>query len=356
MISEPIFLLGCHKSGTSLLRALLDGSPELFVIPIEAHFFQYGGYWVDYALRSSLPATLTFRDLVRSFTKLIETSNQKTSPTSPVDLVGKWNVDRFSHYLRTFGAPRYEEHGFRGFLDTYVEAIHVSLYGDSPSISRFVEKSVENAEFASILKRIYPGAKFVHILRNPYATLVSIRRHKTRKNYPFIAGIIDAMINSYYYLYKNRSLMSDYMVIRYEDLVTKPQEVMREVTRFIEIEFVEALFEPTVMGKFWKGNSSRGRQFEGISTQPLVSWRQEIRPLEVSFVNLLFGHILQDYGYQLQEAQGSPYQPCPRERLKTYFANRWLWRFKVRAQHYAFKAKPDRSLTSPLIKNRQSHI
>ena len=38
-MENPVFILGSHKSGTSLLRNLLDGISGFFVIPIEAHFF-----------------------------------------------------------------------------------------------------------------------------------------------------------------------------------------------------------------------------------------------------------------------------------------------------------------------------
>ena len=34
-----VFILGQHKSGSSLLRSLLDGHPDLFVIPVETHYF-----------------------------------------------------------------------------------------------------------------------------------------------------------------------------------------------------------------------------------------------------------------------------------------------------------------------------
>jgi hypothetical protein len=37
----PVFILGNLKSGTTLVQALLDGHPELFVIPVELKFFKF---------------------------------------------------------------------------------------------------------------------------------------------------------------------------------------------------------------------------------------------------------------------------------------------------------------------------
>ncbi|MGA1778589.1 MAG: sulfotransferase [Schleiferiaceae bacterium] len=55
MPHAPIFILGSHKSGTSLLRSLLDGHPDLFVIPFETHFMALLGRWITYSYRKQAP-------------------------------------------------------------------------------------------------------------------------------------------------------------------------------------------------------------------------------------------------------------------------------------------------------------
>ncbi|MGI8607235.1 MAG: sulfotransferase, partial [Gaiellaceae bacterium] len=54
-LKRPVFILGAHKSGTSLLRSLLDATPGFFVLPKEPHFFAYSGRWIDYPLRRRQP-------------------------------------------------------------------------------------------------------------------------------------------------------------------------------------------------------------------------------------------------------------------------------------------------------------
>jgi protein-tyrosine sulfotransferase len=324
---NPVFLLGSHKSGTSLLRSLLDGSDELFVIPIEAHFFQFSGWWVDYALRRSPPVNLSFDEVVDSFTQHIRQSNERTSQTSDSKLTGRWNVDRFTEHLNKTGQTPFENADFRGFLDRYVEAMHISLYGDSPAVRRFAEKSVENAEYAPVLKTLYPQAKFVHLIRNPYATLVALRRHLARRHYPFLGNAIEALDNSYYHLYKNPSILPDYLVVRYEDLVAEPSDVMKQVATFIDIDFSESLLEPTLIGEPWAGNSSSGSSFSGISSEPLTTWRREIRSLEIHFVNAFFAHVLRDHGYERLMSRVSAYRPVQGENPRSYLANRLFWAF-----------------------------
>ena len=55
---KPIFILGAHKSGTSYLRALLDGHPDLYVVPLEAHYFQHLGFNIENYIRS--PYTIDY--------------------------------------------------------------------------------------------------------------------------------------------------------------------------------------------------------------------------------------------------------------------------------------------------------
>ncbi len=332
-MKEPVFILGSHKSGTSLLRALLDGAEGLFVIPLEAHFVQYSGFWVDYALRSSRPRTLAFEEVVGNFVRHIRQSNERASQTSDSILAGRWNVSKFEAYLRKEGRLCYQPDNLRPFLDCYIDALHIGLHGAPPTAERFVEKSVENAEYATLLQKWFPDARFIHVVRNPYATLTSIRKHMTRNHYPFLGNALSALHNSYYHLYKNPRLIADYLVIRYEDLVTSTKKVMRTIADFIGIAFSERLLQPTFMGSPWGGNSTSGQPFTTISTQPLVTWQQAIHPLETSFINLLFPHVLRDYGYKRMEMNGSIYRPAPRERLMVYLANRGLW-WIVRRLHF----------------------
>tara|TARA_B110000902_G_C14289677_1_gene580328 strand:- start:1087 stop:1470 length:384 start_codon:yes stop_codon:yes gene_type:complete len=53
MLSKPIFILGAHKSGTTLLRSLFDGTDNLCVVPFEPHIFEILGFSISYAGRQT---------------------------------------------------------------------------------------------------------------------------------------------------------------------------------------------------------------------------------------------------------------------------------------------------------------
>lgn len=323
---DPVFLLGSHKSGTSLLRSLFDGAEQLFVVPIETHFFQYCGYWIDYALCRSLPKPLDFDQFVSRLMQHLQQSHTSDSRTSDSMLKGRWSIDRFRKYLESHGLDAFVAGDHRRLLECYIGAVHVSLYGYPPSTGRFLEKSVEHAEFAVLLRTLYPDAKFIHLVRNPYATLVAVRKHFSKRSYPYLGSILEALENSYYFLYRNQQEITNYNVVRYEDLVSKPEETMRALARFVDVPFKEVLLMPTSMGEPWKGNSTSGLKFNGISTAPLASWKTSLNDLEKALVNLLFHHVLRDFGYPSLESERSPYWPVRGETPAVFIANRWLWR------------------------------
>jgi len=323
-LKSPIFLLGAHKCGTSLLRSLFDGHPDLFVIPFEAHFFPNLGHWVHYPFRKRFPQKYSWETFRRNIIRWVEHCNSSTDPLADSVCTNLFSIEEFRATLPKNIETQKES------IEAYVKSIYRSLKGlNMTDDLRFLEKSVENAEFALELRSMFPDCTFIHIVRNPYSAFVSNRKYKTgpKRRFPFIKNIHGALVNSTYFLYKNRNLLPDYQIVRYEDLVTAPEKTMKQICEKIRLPFVQNLLEPTFLGQPWGGNSTSGKTFEGISTETLDKWKDEITPLETTLVNKTLQHVLDDYGYEIIERSHSPYFPCPKETPKIYIANRLYLRY-----------------------------
>lgn len=307
------------------MRNLLDGVPDFFVVPIEMHFFEYTGLWVDYAIRRSLPVNLTFEQVLEHIKKAITATDQKFGGGSVE--TEQWDIARLLNHLAKLGREPFENGDYRGFINAYMEAIYLALKGELPPKSiRYVEKTVENAEFACFLNKLYPDAKFIHIVRNPYAALVSTRKFiALHGNYPYLGTVLDALENSYYHAFCNPLCIEDYLVLRYEDLIQQTESIMRQVASFLEIPFENVMLYPTTLGMEWQGNSMSGQRFNGISTDPLTVWKDEIHPLEIELVNLLLHHVLNKFGYEKIHPSYSLYLPVKGEKVRKYVANRFYW-------------------------------
>ena len=320
--SSPIFLLGSHKSGSSLLRSLLDNHDALTVLPSEAHFFQYSGFWVDYALRKSDYIDLDLKARLQKLHRFIAEENHCDDPFGASVMKERYNPDLFREVINSFSGDSLKE-----AIDCYFNAIYYSWQRKNiDKNTRIVEKSVENAEYASVYKGIYPDAKFVHIVRNPYATLVAIRKSRPSPGYPPLKSIIEALYNSYYFLYKNEMTIGDYLVIRFEDLVSDTSATMKIISDFLSIEFNDKLLMPTINGELWQGNSTGNEKFNGISTAPLERWKNNISDFEIISINKKLRHIITKYQYGLLEPRHHKlrqiYEPFKNEKLQIYVRNR----------------------------------
>lgn len=330
-MKAPVFILGSHKSGTSLLRSLLDGMPGFFVIPLEVHLFELAGLWIDYAIRRRLPHNRRFSQVLEEVQTNLTRSNEKSGSLARFGgdsaAAHAWNIPAAMDHLAQHGRVPFEAGNLRGFMDALVSAYHLGLTGSLPSEeTRFVEKSVENAEFAPLLKKLYPEASFIHILRNPYATLVSIRKFMQQHGaYPYLGTLLDALEHSAYYAVNNPLAVDDYLVLRYEDLVTEPGNCMQQVAGLLKVPYQTEMLKPSVMGQEWQGNSMSGEPMQGVSSQPMERWKGEINPLETTLVNQVLEQMLERFRYEKQQPKGSPWKVNKGERLKKYLANRAFW-------------------------------
>lgn len=318
MKNPPVFILGSHKSGTSLLRSLLDGHPELYVIPFETHFMASLGRWVQYSYRRQTPhENFEFSE------KLLETlkkySNSKDRQTDAVlsDVIDLKNI---TDVLK-------KEKGIKSPKDA------LQLIGDLmpllvPEMSdakgkRVVEKSVEHAEMAMELYHCFPDAHFIHIVKNPYANFVALRKFKSKdQGYPLINRVYDSLENGYFFLDKNKKIIPNYKVLRYEDLARNPKQIMSEISDFLDIKFDKNMLEPSVLSKPWSGNSAYG-SINGISSKFIDNWKNEIHPNEANLITKNLSHVLQSYGYEKQTIHKGGWRPAKGESLIRFLYNRF---------------------------------
>lgn len=326
MIASPIFILGAHKSGTSLIRSLLDGHPEIFAVPIESHFFPLMKRWVDYPFQRTAPERIAREDFIGNATAWLARSNQSRWRYADNAAVDMFDIQVFRQDLeKSLSGCGDPDESPQAYFDAYMRAIHIALHGKELEADiRVAEKSVENAEFAPELAQWYPEARFIHVVRNPYAVITAYRKSRGTEQYPWLGKIYTALNNTLYHLDRNRRVLKHYNVIRYEDLVSHPRRVIESLAEALKLPFTAGLLQPTLLAEPWEGNSSSGRRFEGISGARRDRWREEISALEAAVVNRYLSHLSVELGYPQFEHPGTVYRPATGERPKEYFANRLL--------------------------------
>lgn len=326
----PIFILGCHKSGTSLLRALLDGHRDLSVYPVETHFFRNLSLFNRYAFAGRSIITSP-ADLSEVFRTHVEARSAPASKFSDAPNFSGYSVSEFEKRFR----PSAHE-SVAGVFRHYIECLSQSHLSAPPEFypdRRIVEKSVENYEFYPIIRSVFPDAHFIHIVRNPYAVTSAIMG--ALDSPMFATRLVSAArvaATSLTTAYSYQVTQNNYLTVRFEDLVTSPDRTMQAVAEFLGIEFTEQLLLPGSADRPWLGNSVSQNATAEITTQPIDAWQERISPIELFVVNHFCRPAMEVWGYECLShgSRCSLMLPAASETRLMYFYNRILLLAAVR--------------------------
>lgn len=331
-LRSPIFILGCHKSGTSLVRSLLDSHPEIdFVYPNELHFFRIAGCEMHYPLGPRFPAPADFTELARNALRQIEPAakgKKAFARFGPHSSLNSFSSELFLEAMAAEPVPTSSRDQFLRYLEAVAVSLRYNLDQQRHPI-RIVEKSVSNVEFAGSLKRFFPDCHFVHVVRNPYANIVGIRRAKRGSDsVGSLRALVGAIGLSFRHALKNRDSLPDYHILRYEDLLQDPERLTRDLCSRLRIGWSGSMLVSTVLGQPWGGNSSSRADFgSAISQRPLHEWKGHIKSIEISLINRHFPDVMSILGYEKVRPRRHWLLPELNERPSAYLSNRLYLRF-----------------------------
>ncbi len=314
------FGAGQAKSGTTLLIALLDGHPQLLVLPEETAYFptalnKYGRAGrraqVDYLTKEALSRVLF---------------------GGPPE----WEKVDYSHFPTAEFRDRFEGAAFhpknanRDLLVLMVEAYAATLGRPLDSITRWIEKTPANRRFIPQIIERFPSSKILLTIRDPRAILAAqIALEKTRKTRQFSAYYcVSHWLQAARLGLRAEAGEIPAILTRYEDLVADPARAMERVCEYLGIRFErEVVLTPTKAAKLWLGNSAAERDFTTISSERARSWELELTPEEIGWVEWHCRELMPHFGYEPRLASrrfASHWaRPVRQERPKQYIKSRY---------------------------------
>ena len=229
------FIVGHPRSGTSLLRALLDGHPDLLVLPFETHLFDWA--------KSDEPVTALL-DRTRLWPTL-----HRCRPSVSRDEVE-------AVLTRVFGQSR----GPRARLLGLVEGWR-KLTGARQE-TRWVEKTPRHLyEFRTLL-RWFPSEVRILVMRRDPRDIIASALKQTPSRTIFQMALTGRLAHQ---VVTERERDPRVLVITYERLVRDPASIMYTVCQFLDIPYDPVLATPTVLGAEYSGNSRFEAALEGVS-------------------------------------------------------------------------------------------
>jgi hypothetical protein len=275
-----VFIVGCQRSGTTLLQRVLNAHPQVAITP-ESN-------WIPRL--AAKPWALTDDGLVTS--KLVSRllAHRKFA---------RLQLDE-KRILAISSGERRVSYSFlvSQILDLYGEMQGKPLVGDkTPAYVRSI----------NLLHRLWPAARFVHVIRDGRDVALSMLEWPKVRPKPgdFLTWNEDPVSTAalWWDLNVNRgrgagnSLGPElYYEVRYESLVANPREECAALCAFLHLTFDDRMLQfYAVRG----GDPGLEKKCAGLPiTQGLRDWRSQMPPEQVENFEAIAGDLLEDLGYR----------------------------------------------------------
>ncbi len=291
---RPVFIVGCARSGTTLLQLMLHAHPRI-AIPPETR------YLLDvYSRRAK------FGNLAR------ERNREK---------LAAYILDRPATKFHELGLDREEVRAqIVGGPPTIGSAVGIILraYAERWDKPRWGDKRPAYIQRLDALIAMFPDVQIVHIIRDGRDCVASLKQMPWW-TYGTIASIYKWIhaIDTGQWARKNLE-RDQYHEVSYERLVRNPQAELEPLCAFLGEQFDAAMLAPHKMAdeavpsrKTW-----HTRTKQEVSTASVAQWRRALEPWELSLMESVAGRQLRAHGYR----RSTPFPRPPKDKLAEYQA------------------------------------
>ena len=258
---RPVFICGVHRSGTTLVRDLLDWHPELSVLPAEGLFFTHLQRRIV-GLEGARALELVGRTWLQ---RLADHSSQP-----PFWLLGRSSAENspyvsFARALMAWWhvAERTMSSSVKSWpLVSAMLAYAYSMAGGriADGQLRWAEKTPTNEQFIDQLLADFPESKIIHVIRDPTSVYESRKSMELQTFGTFgnKRSVLKDLVRTYRVALAHRdgSLGGRYLLTRYEDLINGQNTEIDRLAAFLQIQSLPILRRPTVAGIPVGSNSS----------------------------------------------------------------------------------------------------
>lgn len=274
---RPIFVVGCPRSGTTMLQLMLHAHPRL-AIPPETRF-----------LLEAYRERHRFGDLRKS--------------------TNRWALAQF-----IVTRPQ------TGFLDLGLDAAEVTAeivagpptlglaigtvfraYADRFGRPRWGDKRPAYLNNLDVVLRLFPDAQIVNIVRDGRDCVASLQEMPWHRKgiYHSIAAWAQAVDNAR--VARRRLPADSFYELRYEDLVSDPPRELAALCEFLGEEYDPAMAEPSAVApvavpryKTW-----HARTHAPVSQARVGSWTDRLSRAEIALCEVLLGDRLRACGFDV---------------------------------------------------------
>ncbi|MCE2928428.1 MAG: sulfotransferase [Candidatus Caenarcaniphilales bacterium] len=279
-LQKPIFIVGCPRSGTTILASLLNNHSQI-ASATEMHFFNYISKQKKYNWGKLDKQSLTM---------LLDESRI-------IDFCTHGNLDKNTLLDALLAAPSTDK--------KTIFTILANNFIASKNKFRFCEKTPQHLLNVEEILNIFPDAKIIYLVRDGRDTVNSLMKMPWRPQ-----GLLN---NSRFWKQyvtigtrlqnKYSSQPQSFKTIKYEDLLTLPKQTLKEICQFIELPYEESLSKQNenVFSEWeasWKHKAS-----EELDSTRIGAWQKELSDQDQILINWHLSKSLKALGYDVKQVK-----------------------------------------------------
>jgi hypothetical protein len=269
--SGLFFIVGCGRSGTSLLRSILDTHPRI-ALPNETNFFtgiSRGKFGVgEMSLQQKIKVVLD-----------------------------KWWITDLN--VSSSDLTRLMEGRKPSWRNLFIALL--AAVPSKAGVELFGEKTIKHVDYVHDLSSQFPGCRIIQVLRDPRGAFASFRAAKVGSNQvgAFVQDWLDAAK-------VDRELQKSehYLRVRFEDLVGDPENTAQTICNFLGIAYDPAMLEFHARERvgFSPEQVHHENTRKPVFTSSVEKWKRELSANQIGLVEACLKEDMQRLGYELTGA------------------------------------------------------
>jgi LPS sulfotransferase NodH len=274
---RPVFVMGCHRSGTNLLYDTLLSA---------GGFAVYRGYLPIYEI------------LVPRFGSLDNLQNRQK-------IVSTWLKSKGFRRAGVEGAQLATELLAEGRSAGAFIRIVMDKIAASQDAQRWALYDPDSVLHVARIRKDIPHPLFIHIIRDGRDIALSLMKMEGFRPFPWSRHARTLLETALYWEWmvhqgrqQGRQVPEDYVEIHYEELVNKPRGVLARLGDFLDHDLDYERIQNAGLGRLRESNSSF-RDDEKEIKNPVNRWKEKLSHQQVVELESLIGPTLQEFGYAL---------------------------------------------------------
>lgn len=278
--SPPFFIIGVHRSGTTLLRFMLCRHSRMY-IPPESDFIPYFFRKEPTAQLSDQRITRLLEIIFNNYRFVEEWQGTALDPATLISLMPDRTPASFLNVL-------------------------YSSYARQNGKVRWGDKTPIYASYVDLIHKIFPTAKFIHIVRDSRDACISLlEKYQEREFHIDVFFAAQNWVRRISDIYSSLNRMSPelFYELRYEDLVNNPETKLGEVCAFLGERYEPSMLEQHLLAQEIIPPDSHffSNVRKPVNSESIGRGIKKLSAIDKRLIQLITGPLMVKFGYELEE-------------------------------------------------------